>query len=68
MELLALWPLLIIIILVMYVLYLHTKSIKERIKYKSFNAIALIYDMLIYVINFVMIGFFVSHIYSIYRI
>lgn len=68
MEMLALWPLFIIIILMMYVLYVHTNSIKVQIKYKSFNITTLIYDVFIYMIVFEIIGFCIYYIYCIHRI
>ena len=65
MKWLELLSLNIIIILVMLVLYLHTNAIKEQIKYKFFNLTTLIYDVFVYVIGIVIIGFCVYYMYSI---
>ena len=56
MELLALIPLFIIIILVMVVLYLHTMAIKEQIKWKTLNITTIIYDVYVYMIGLGIIG------------
>ena len=56
MELLALIPLFIIIILVMVVLYFHTMAIKEQIKWKTLNITTIIYDVYVYMIGLGIIG------------
>jgi hypothetical protein len=65
MELLALIPLIIIIILMIGVLYFHTIAIKEQIKYKSLNIATLIYDIFVYIIISGIIGFCLYYIISI---
>jgi hypothetical protein len=65
MELLALIPLIIIIILMIGVLYFHTIAIKEQIKWKSLNITTLIYDIFVYIIISGIIGFCLYYIISI---
>lgn len=65
MDILALAPLLIIIILVMLVVYFHTMAIKERIKYNSFNISTFIYDVFVYILTFGIIGFCIYYITNI---
>lgn len=65
MELLALIPLVIIIILMIAVLYFHTIAIKEQIKYKSLTITTLIYDVYVYMIISGIIGFCIYYIISI---
>lgn len=65
MELLALIPLVIIIILMIAVLYFHTMAIKEQIKYKSLTITTLIYDVYVYMIISGIIGFCIYYIISI---
>ena len=65
MGLLALIPLFIIIILMIAVLYFHTTTIKEQIKWKSLNITTIIYDVFVYMIIGGIIGFCIYYIISI---
>lgn len=47
------------------VLYFHTNAIKQQIKWKTLNITTLIYDIFIYMIGFIIIGFCIYYISSI---
>ena len=47
------------------VLYFHTMSIKEQIKYKALNITTLIYDIFIYMLSVGISGFCIYYIISI---
>jgi hypothetical protein len=67
MELLALIPLHIVMILVMVVLYFHTMTIKTQIKWKTFDIGTIIYDIFVYIIGLGVIGFCIYYIYSLHN-
>jgi hypothetical protein len=67
MELLALIPLHIVMILVMVVLYFHTMTIKTQIKWKTFDIATIIYDIFVYIIGLGVIGFCIYYIYSLHN-